>query len=58
MLIPALWEVEMGGWWFQASPGKKKKKKLEIPISKDKLGIVTQAAVIPAMCIEGPRQKV
>jgi hypothetical protein len=32
MEIPAMWEVETGGWWFQASP----EKMLARPYVKDK----------------------
>jgi hypothetical protein len=27
-IIPATWEANIGGWWFEASPGKKVNKTL------------------------------
>jgi hypothetical protein len=38
--ILATRDVEMGGWLFEASLGKKKKKSLQNPISTSKLDVV------------------
>jgi hypothetical protein len=37
-----IWEAELGGSWFQASPGQKKKSQRD-PISKNKPGMAVHA---------------
>jgi hypothetical protein len=45
-VIPATWEVERGGWWFEASLGQKM---ITRPYLKNKLGMVVHILVISAM---------
>jgi hypothetical protein len=39
-VIPAIWEVKKGRFWFKASPGEKS---CQNPIMKNKLGLVVCA---------------